>query len=158
MGRLVGAGQTSSPGETKGKRKEGACAAATFSRDGPGGSLGGARQCPHLTPLRRAFNRDQPTSGSPPLLSHLVAGYFAAAGIFAPVRTLVRAMTRDILRPYSECSPPYPLSFLVFSTGAEVREDSCITDHRCANHLINLWCSARILSSSLGLDGCRVQD
>ena len=109
-------------------------------------SDGGARQC-----------RDQPTSRIPPLLSHK-AGYFAAAAIFAPVRTLVRAMTRDISRQYSACSPPYPLSFLVFSTGPEVREDSCITDHRCANHLINLWCSARIISSSLGLDGCRVQD
>ena len=69
-----------------------------------------------------------------PLVSSRCKDTFAAAGIFAPVRTLVRAMTRDILRPYSECSPPYPLSFLVFSTGPEVREDSCITDHRCANH------------------------
>ena len=29
------------------------------------GSLSGARQCPHLTPQRRAFNRDQPTPGPP---------------------------------------------------------------------------------------------
>ena len=33
------------------------------------------------------------------------------------------------------------------STGPEVREDSCITDHRCANHLINPWCPACIISS-----------
>ena len=123
--RLIRAGQASSPGGTNAQGKEGTCATAAFSRDGPGGSDGGARQC-----------RDQPTSRIPPLLSHLAAGYFAAAGIFAPVRSpkggqfppLSRAVTQVIPRHISACSPPHPPSILVFSTGPEVWEVSCIAD------------------------------
>jgi hypothetical protein len=56
--------------------------------------------------------------------------------------------TQDISRHISACPPPYPPSFpMALSTGPEVWEDSCLTDHRCANHLINPWCQACIISS-----------
>ena len=81
-----------------------------------------------------------------PFLPHHVARYFAAAGIFAPVRSpkggqfppLSRAVTQVIPRHISACSPPYPPSIPVFSTGPEVWEVSCITDSSVAFGTYNI--------------------
>ena len=143
--RPIRAGQASPPGGTEGGKGRNMCAVAFSRKEGTflsrvACSGGGARLVsrpahfpgpppPFLSQLAhwQLCSRAQSSGGSipPPVCVHN-AGYLA---------THFRMPTT------------VPSLIPVVSTGPEVWEDSCLTDHRCANHLINPWCPACIISS-----------
>ena len=79
--------------------------------------------------------------GPPPSCLKVATGSFAPGrshreGQFPPLLRAQRRISRDTLRmtityPRRTYPPSFPMAL---STGPEVWEDSCLTDHRCANH------------------------
>ena len=144
--RPIRAGQASPPGGTEGGKGRNMCAVAFSRKEGTflsrvACSGGGAR----------LVSRPAHFPEVPPPSCLKVAHWQLCSRAQSSGRSIpppLACTTQDISRHISACPPPYPPSFpMALSTGPEVWEDSCLTDHRCANHLINPWCQACIISS-----------
>ena len=135
--RPIRAGQASPPGGTEGGKGRNMCAVAFSRKEGTflsrvACSGGGARlvsrpaHFPEVPPLLVSIG---PLAALPP--GAVIGKVNSPPSCVHNAGYLATQLRMTITYPRRTYPPSFPMAL---STGPEVWEDSCLTDHRCANH------------------------